>query len=472
MSMAPAGPPVRVPIGGLLTPRMERLIRIGSVGSAVVIATCAMVLSYSGLLDLALDAQVHPRLALLVPIMVDGLQFVGSLGVVYSTLSGLRSWYPWILMLMGVTISAWGNWQAAPDDLTAKLLHASAPIILALVLEELLRVMRHKVHLHNAAWLAQQEASEAPEVAEGAEGAESPAEALPGSLSSTVSPAATAPDVTGAVAQASETAVSTAVEDLASMVVEPAPEPHVARPTATPPAAVVAGADPVVEPEPVVVATRQVDTDPVVEPETFRGPGSGPTWTPREPILPVRRDPEPVAHPTGERPPVVAEQATPSVSPDPTLPFGGEDDEEETLPPYSESGTLKEQVREILIAEPEIPAAKIARVMRRDASYMRRIVREVKAELDEEAAASTQATAPAPAPAPASGPASGPVPAPVPAPAPSPVPSAVSEPTVPEPTPAAPVAPVVAAAQTEPSLDDLDDLDDVDAFASPTYAVR
>ena len=160
----------RTPVGGVLTPRMERLIRLGSIGSAVIIAISAMVLSYSGLLDLALDAQIHPRLALLVPIMVDGLQFVGSLGVVYSTLSGLRSWYPWLLMLMGVSVSAWGNWQAAPDEMTAKLLHAAAPIILALVLEELLRVMRHKVQRHTeteraieAAALAAEQAVVSPE---------------------------------------------------------------------------------------------------------------------------------------------------------------------------------------------------------------------------------------------------------------------------------------------------------------------
>lgn len=131
----------------VLTPTAERVIRRCSVGSALLIAVAATVLSYAGLYALALRAGVTPGLALLVPVMVDGMQFVGSLGVVYSTLCGLRTAYPWLLMLLGVAVSVWGNWIAAPPGLAAKAVHSASPLVLAVVLEELLRVTRYRVAL-------------------------------------------------------------------------------------------------------------------------------------------------------------------------------------------------------------------------------------------------------------------------------------------------------------------------------------
>lgn len=138
----------------MLTPTTERVIRRCSVGSALLIAVAATVLSYAGLYALALRAGVTPGLALLVPVMVDGMQFVGSLGVVYSTLCGLRTAYPWLLMLLGVAVSVWGNWIAAPPGLAAKAVHSASPLVLAVVLEELLRVPRRptaRPHRHPAA---------------------------------------------------------------------------------------------------------------------------------------------------------------------------------------------------------------------------------------------------------------------------------------------------------------------------------
>lgn len=128
-----------------ISPRASRAIRRSAIASAVVIAICATALSYSGLHALALRAGVDPRLAFVWPVIVDGLQLVGSLGVMYSTLSRISTKYPWFLMLLGTAISVVGNWVSAPPDLTSQVLHASAPLILALVLEELMRVARHKV---------------------------------------------------------------------------------------------------------------------------------------------------------------------------------------------------------------------------------------------------------------------------------------------------------------------------------------
>lgn len=325
------------PVGGVLTPRMERLIRVGSVGSALVIAISAMVLSYAGLHDLALDAKVHPRLALLVPVMVDGLQFVGSLGVVYSTLSGLRSWYPWCLMLMGVSISAWGNWQAAPDDLTAKLLHAAAPVILALVLEELLRVMRHKVQRHAKA-----------------------------SGDQLVAPQPQA--VTRSAARPSEPESKPEVDlkaDESRSDAEAPPEP-VVEPVVEP------GAEQVADAEPVASVDRAA-TEEGTETEGDEEPGA------RE----------------------VATEGQPDRDPSRDM------DDGEELPPYPQGAPFKDQVRHILVRNPNMPAAKIARVMGKDPSYTRKIVRDVRAALDEEAAAAamnpSQGLSRHPSSAPASG---------------------------------------------------------------------
>lgn len=362
----------RVPVGGVLTPRMERMIRLGSIGSAVVIAVSAMVLSYAGLLDLALDAQIHPRLALLVPIMVDGLQFVGSLGVVYSTLSGLRSWYPWLLMLMGVSVSAWGNWQAAPDQMTAKLLHAAAPVILALVLEELLRVMRHKVTLH-----AEREQAEAEAAAQAVEQTTEQAEEQ-------------------AAEQAGVAAVTkTVVEPLA-----PAPEPFSAADepvTASAPTVVpAAGSEE-------AVVSDSVRGDALVEhvtaPEPSRtateasvapAPAPAVTESMSEPVAPETATStaveEPVAEPVPTKPAVVEPVPAPRTTAPAQAAATATEPDEEALPPYPEDGTFKDQIRAILLADPDIPAAKIARLMKKDGSHTRKTVRIVRAELDEEAA--------------------------------------------------------------------------------------
>lgn len=369
----------RAPIGGVLTPQMERLIRYGSIGSALIIAVSAMVLSYAGLHDLALDAQVHPRLALLVPIMVDGLQFVGSLGVVYSTLSGLRSWYPWLLMLMGVSISAWGNWQAAPDDLTAKLLHAAAPVILALVLEELLRVMRHKVHLHTV-------------------GLETDRVLL-------LEAVRVGPDE-------DESPVETSTD-------EPVP---VTVPTEA--------LDVVVDAPPVVAVSHDRWEEPVTTPTPAT---EVTTPTPGESLTP------PAAQ-VVEAAIVVPSHSVELTKTAPVADAAGDQSGEDVLPHYPADAPFRDQVRAILLAEPEIPAAKIARIMGKDPSYTRKSVAKARSELDAE----TTEDAPQPSLRPVE---------------PSAAPTATQEP--------------VAASTTSPTAQQAapvmsDNLDDADPFATPT----
>jgi hypothetical protein len=349
------------PVGGVLTPQTERLIRIGSIGSAVIIAISAMVLSYSGLLDLALDADISPRLALLVPIMVDGLQFVGSLGVVYSTLCGLRSWYPWLLMLMGVSVSSWGNWQAAPDDLTSKLLHASAPIILALVLEELLRVMRHKVQAHSDA-IENEEAAAAAEQTTATAHAEI-ALADPVQQDSP-------PLIEGLTAGATPTAEAIAPESPDSFAGELAREvaPEPAAPLAVP---VTEPAEPVVEVPVVEVPVETLAPEPVTE-----------TLAP-EPVTETLV-PEPAAQPVA--PTTESDSpttATPDVQAmDKNASSDSTNSETDWLPEFPVEAPFKEQVKAILVAAPDVRPAHIARALGKDPSHTRKIVRDVRAEIE------------------------------------------------------------------------------------------
>lgn len=137
-----------------LSERAATTLRRGSVTAVLVIAFCAATLSYSGLHDLAIHHGVSHNLAWLVPVMIDGMQVAGSLSVIYANLSGMPSGYSWFITVIGVLASVIGNWKAAPRDLTAELLHSTPSIVLALALEALMRVYRHKVHIQQQQALA------------------------------------------------------------------------------------------------------------------------------------------------------------------------------------------------------------------------------------------------------------------------------------------------------------------------------
>lgn len=81
-------------------------------------------------------------MAWLLPVLIDGLVLTGSLGVIAATLSGVGTWYPWMLTIFGVAASVAGNVAAAPDNLVAQLVHATPPIVFALAIEGLLRIWR------------------------------------------------------------------------------------------------------------------------------------------------------------------------------------------------------------------------------------------------------------------------------------------------------------------------------------------
>jgi hypothetical protein len=125
-----------------LTVRAEKVIQRLTGFAVLTLAISAAVLSFSGLQKLAVDAGFDPSIAWLFPVIVDGMVLTGSLGVIAAGLVGLKTWYEWMLTILGVGISVAGNIASAPQNLTAQLVHAIAPVTFALSIEGMLRIYR------------------------------------------------------------------------------------------------------------------------------------------------------------------------------------------------------------------------------------------------------------------------------------------------------------------------------------------
>lgn len=130
-----------LPVKGL-SERSERVIQRSAATAVFVLALAAAVLSFNGLLQLALEAGFDTNIAWLLPVIVDGMVLTGSLGVVAANLVGAGTWYSWLLTIVGVGISVAGNVAAAPDNLVAQLVHAIAPLTFALSVEGMLKIYR------------------------------------------------------------------------------------------------------------------------------------------------------------------------------------------------------------------------------------------------------------------------------------------------------------------------------------------
>jgi hypothetical protein len=79
--------PKNVQVPGL-SERSERVIQRAAVLAVAILAISAAVLSFSGLLDLAVSSGIDKRLAWLLPVLVDGMVLTGSHGVVAAGLVG------------------------------------------------------------------------------------------------------------------------------------------------------------------------------------------------------------------------------------------------------------------------------------------------------------------------------------------------------------------------------------------------
>lgn len=120
----------------------ERLFRVLSTLTVLMLAAAAAILSFTGLRDLGLHAGFDPHIAWLLPIVLDGMVLTGSLGVISSDLIGVPTWYPWMLTVLGVIASIAGNVVISKPDLTSQLVHGAAPVTFALSIEGLLRIYR------------------------------------------------------------------------------------------------------------------------------------------------------------------------------------------------------------------------------------------------------------------------------------------------------------------------------------------
>jgi Protein of unknown function (DUF2637) len=307
-----------------LTPRAETAIRRVSTFTVIVLAGAAAVLSYAGLTQLAVEAQINHHLTFLFPVVVDGLTLVGGMQVLHSTLTGVRSWYGWLLTLLGVGASVIGNIAASPVDPMARAVHAAPPIVLALALEALLRVYRHRVtqshreQIHAMELLATQDADRAA--------ADERADAAAAIRRADADTARVARDAEAdrVLCEAEATRVRLDAEAARSWA--PA----------------------------------------LTEPEPFAA--SAPTEA-----VPVTYQPAPVTPVV----PVVAE--VPAVATVPAIPSSSSDFDVTDLGVAADA-PVRERISAVLSSDPELTGGQIARMLGVDRSYTNKVIRELQAE--------------------------------------------------------------------------------------------
>ena len=121
----------------------------------------SFVLSFSGVRELGIQAGYHPILAALLPLCLDGLVMAGSITILDAEMRGLGKRFGWTITLVGVGASVAANVATAASlGLTAQIVHAAPPVVLALALEAWLSTMRGDVRQK-----AVREAQEAAELA-------------------------------------------------------------------------------------------------------------------------------------------------------------------------------------------------------------------------------------------------------------------------------------------------------------------
>lgn len=133
----------KIPIMSLyIESKSDKRIRQTASITVLILAVSSGVLSYNALRELAIMAGIHPILAFLFPITLDGLILAGSLLILYFAVRGKRSGYGLFLTALGVIASIAGNVVISPDNLTYQILHATSPVVLFLSLESLMILLR------------------------------------------------------------------------------------------------------------------------------------------------------------------------------------------------------------------------------------------------------------------------------------------------------------------------------------------
>jgi len=97
----------------------------------VFLLACAeFVLSFSSLKELAADNGIHPSLAFVFPLIIDGAMIVFSLAVMRNELYGEPTWVGWLLIGAFTMASTIFNIVHSTGDLLAAFIAAVAPVAL------------------------------------------------------------------------------------------------------------------------------------------------------------------------------------------------------------------------------------------------------------------------------------------------------------------------------------------------------
>lgn len=142
-----------------LSARGEKTIRFAATIAVLAVFVAALVLSWTGLTHLAVQAGFNKSYAWLMPIAIDGLVLAGGLNVLHASLTRQSTKFGWFLTIMGAAISIWGNMTAygGVGLTTEAIVHGIAPASMALALEALLRILRGRIHATQAELERQQQ---------------------------------------------------------------------------------------------------------------------------------------------------------------------------------------------------------------------------------------------------------------------------------------------------------------------------
>lgn len=121
----------------------DRTVRRTSVGSVLLVAAVAAVVSYYHLYELA---RIHGEgwRAGLIPLSIDGMLVAATLAIVSQRRQRRPAgWVPWLGLILGIGASLLGNIAAASPDVIARLIAGWPPAALAVAIETLVVILRN-----------------------------------------------------------------------------------------------------------------------------------------------------------------------------------------------------------------------------------------------------------------------------------------------------------------------------------------
>jgi hypothetical protein len=81
---------------------------VATVGTLAVIAA-GFALSFDAIETVGEAASMNPRISWLLPVSIDGVMAVATITAIVLRFAGRSSWYPWLVVIVGVAISVWCN---------------------------------------------------------------------------------------------------------------------------------------------------------------------------------------------------------------------------------------------------------------------------------------------------------------------------------------------------------------------------